>query len=171
MEITSTRASDAVRAQLLPHLDIHRDPLFRRRALLARARDPEAKAHLTRALLDPRAAVRRAAREKLHGVSSRELYLHVLGAPRPERRDLLGALAGLAEVGRAEDAPIVIRWIEMDDPPLQAEAVRCLGHLDAAAHRDLITARRASPYARVRREADRALGAGSGTAGGVDFTP
>jgi hypothetical protein len=143
----------------LPRLDAHRDPSFRRRAVLARARSQGAEPYLRRALLDPRAIVRHAAREKLRDGHSRDFYRAVLGAAGAPRRDVIGALAGLAEVGRAEDAPLVLGWTSVDDPPLQAEAIRCLGLVDAEGHVDLLDARRASTYGRVRREAERALAA------------
>ena len=70
---------------------------------------------------------------------------------------MLGALSGLAEVGLAEDAPLVLPWTEADHPPTQAEAVRCLSLIVPGAHGAIFEALLASPHGRVRREAQRAL--------------
>jgi hypothetical protein len=158
-ELTSTRCDPAVRDALLPLVLAHRDPALRRRAVLAYARLEGGEARVERALLDPRAEVRGVARAKLRDGRSRALYLRVLEVEGQgaTRREVLGALAGLAEVGRRENAPVALRWVESSDPLLQAEAVRCLAMLAPWEHRALLEEKRRSRYRRVRREAERAL--------------
>jgi hypothetical protein len=164
-EITSARAPDSVRVALLPLLERHRDPSVRRRAVLARAKagGAEDAERLRNALLDPRAMVRRTAREKQPDVRSADVYRVVLADREAGRRDVLGALAGLAEVGRAEDAELAIPWIEASDPRLQAEAVRCIGTLAPEAYRAMLEEKEKSVYSAVRRESSRALSRSPGS--------
>lgn len=161
VELTSSRVDPALRDELLPLLLAHRDASLRRRALLAAARAPGAEPHLERALLDPRALVRLAARDKLRDGRSRALYRRTLAGNDAPRRDVLGALAGLSEVGLAEDAALALRWLEDTHPRLQAEAVRCLSLLAPGDHRAVLEAKLGSPYGRVRREAERAAERGA----------
>jgi len=158
-EITSPRVPDDVRSALLPLLERHRDPSVRRRAVLARAKAGGADdtAALRSALLDRRAMVRRTAREKLADARCADVYRAVFEDGSASRRAVLGALAGLAEVGRPEDAALAIAWLDACDPRLQAEAVRCVGALAPDVHRSLLESKRTSPYSAVRRESSRAL--------------
>ncbi len=157
VQITSTRTTDGVRAALLSRLDAHRDPYVRRRAVIARARESDATSYLQRALFDLRAAVRMTAREKLGGSDSRTIYRRALSERTMTRAHLRGALAGLAEVGLPEDIALVLFAMDDASPRVRAEAIRCIGMLDPAKHRQLFITHAASPSAVVRREARRAL--------------
>jgi HEAT repeat protein len=84
----------------------------------------------------------------------------VLAPPAPSRRELLGALGGLAEVGTPADAAIAAPHMASGDPRIRAEAVRCVGALDPDRYRAEIEQAAASPLRRVRLEAARALGGG-----------
>lgn len=152
IEATSNRVSDDIRVELLPALEMSRDPTIRRRAVLARARLPDAGTYLERALADPHAKVRLIAREKLPGLA-RNACIAALGDPA--RR--LGALGGLAEVGRPEDATLALPFVDDPDAKIRAEAIRCIGALTPEAHRALLEKASTSMSARVRREATRAL--------------
>jgi len=157
IEITSSRVSAAIRDALIDKLEAHGDPWVRRRAVLARARAGDADRHLTRALHDPRAIVRFTARSKMSDPRSREVYRALLERSGLRERDLLGALAGLAEVGLAEDATLAVPWLVDARPRVRAEVARCLGMLAPAAHREALVTMTHDPSGRVRREATRAL--------------
>jgi len=159
VEVTSTRAADAIRRALVPALVRNRDPAVRRRAVLSLARDG-AMEELERALFDPRAAIRLLVREKLRGPGSHALYVAALSRPAPSRRELLGALGGLAEVGTPADAALAAPHLASPDSRVRAEAVRCVGALDPGRYRGDLEEAAASPLRRVRLEAVRALAGG-----------
>lgn len=152
IEAMSSRVDPEVQDALLPALEASRDPIIRRRAVLARARRPDASVHLARAMTDPRSRVRITARDKLPG-HARDACLAALASPA--RR--LGGLGGLAEVGRAGDAPRALPFVDDPDPAVRAEAIRCLGMLAPAAYVEVLERAAGSTSARVRREAARAL--------------
>lgn len=156
--LCSTRLAAPLQARLLPLLEAHRAPEFRRRAVQARARAGDRGA-VRAALLDPSEQVRFAARSRLRSlgmlVDLRQECLAAL-AGHPSASARLGALAGLGEVGVGEqDLPIVRALARSPGSAIRAEATRALAMLGASD--DELRLATLDPCGRVRREARKGL--------------
>jgi hypothetical protein len=143
--------------RLLPLLERDANPRTRWRALRARARRPDALPHLRRALLDPDARVRYLARAGLrargHPVTV-AVYRAALApaAPGPDPGTLVGALAGLSDMGGPGDVPLVLPYLDHARVRVRSEAWRALAVLDAEAFAARLERLRRDPSGKVRRQ-------------------
>jgi hypothetical protein len=144
----------ALQRQLLPLLESDPSPRIRWRALRARTRHPGAEPYLRRSLLDPDARMRYLARVGLRALGqtgSIELYRDTLAGPDAGPDALVGALAGLADVGNRADAARLPALLEHPSARVRGEAWRALAILDPHAFHGRIDRLRADPSGKVRR--------------------
>ncbi|GAA2339925.1 hypothetical protein [Dactylosporangium salmoneum] len=153
--VATARSLDpAVQRRLLPLLESDPNPRIRWKALRARTHHPGGEPHLRRALLDPDARVRYLARTGLRALGhtgSAALYRTTLAGADATRDAIIGALAGLADMGTREDATRLVAFLGHPNVRIRGEAWRALATLDP----DTFAARagqlRADPSGKVRR--------------------
>ncbi|WP_432974234.1 hypothetical protein [Dactylosporangium sp. CA-233914] len=153
--VATARSLDpAVQRRLLPLLESDPNPRIRWKVLRARTHHPDSEPHLRRALLDPDARVRYLARVSLRALGrtgSAALYRTTLIDANATRDAIIGALAGLADMGTRDDATRLVAFLDHPNVRIRGEAWRALATLDP----DTFTARadqlRADPSGKVRR--------------------
>jgi hypothetical protein len=139
--------------QLLPLLENDSNARIRFQALRARARFPDSEPYLRRAVLDPDVQVRYLARRTLWERGqpvSRETYRYALEHPTGVG-DLIGALAGLSDVGTVRDLDRVLPLLAHPRTRVRAEACRTVAILDPDAMAARVEQLRRDPSAKVRR--------------------
>ncbi|MEJ3750483.1 HEAT repeat domain-containing protein [Actinomycetes bacterium KLBMP 9797] len=144
----------ALQRRLLPRLESDPHPRVRWRALRARTRHPGAEPALRRGLLDPDARVRYLARVRLRALGhtdSVELYRSTLADPDADPDALVGALAGLADMGTRADAAQLLAFLDHPTARVRGEAWRALATLDPDAFHGRVDQLRADPSGKVRR--------------------
>lgn len=132
----ATSPNDADKRALVPLLEASRSAWTRLLGLRARAKLDVDDGPLERALLDPHAAVRYAARtllrarhpERAFG-ETRRAALAVLGDPRVSTAAVVGSLGALADVGLAVDVGLLARFVVDPRARVRIEARRTLEHL------------------------------------------
>lgn len=152
---TAAGLDATVQRRLLPLLESDPNPRIRWRALRARARHPDSEASLRHALLDPDARVRYLARASLRALGhtgSAELYRATLADHDAAPAALVGALAGLADMGSRADAARLIAHLGHPHVRVRAEAWRALATLDPDTATARIDQLRADPSSKVRRQ-------------------
>jgi HEAT repeat protein len=156
---TAPRLDADVQRRLLPLLESDPHPHIRWRALRARTRHPGNEPHLRRALLDPDARVRYLARVGLRALGHTdtvELYRATLADRTATAGAILGALAGLADMGTRDDSPRIIRFLDHPNARLRGEAWRALAAVDPDGFNSRTDQLRADPSGKVRRHLPRA---------------
>jgi len=151
---TAPRLDPDLQRRLLPRLESDPNPHIRWRALRARTRQPGSEPHLRRALLDPDARVRYLARVSLRARGLRvtaDLYRATLADPAATPGALLGALAGLADMGTRADSPRIVRFFDHPNARLRGEAWRALAAVDPDEFDGRADQLRADPSGKVRR--------------------
>jgi HEAT repeat protein len=151
---TAPGLDPALQRRLLPLLESDPNPRVRWRALRARTRHPGSEPYLRRRLLDPDARVRYLARVGLRALGhtgSAELYRGTLADPTAGQPALVGALAGLADMGTSADAARLFAFLEHPNARVRGEAWRALAALDPHAFHGRIDQLRADPSGKVRR--------------------
>jgi hypothetical protein len=150
----ATHADPDLQRRLLPLFERDPSPRVRWRALRARARLPHSEPHLRRARLDPDARVRYLARVSLRALGetgSADVYRSTLDDPASGRDDLVGALAGLADMGGSADAARITPYLDHPTARVRGEAWRALAALDPDAFAARAGQLRADPSGKVRR--------------------
>jgi HEAT repeat protein len=109
--------------------------------------------------LDPHPHVRGTARWFLRTIAGfdgaafyRTALASVTGGP-----ELIGAVEGMGEVGTADDAPLVLPFLQHERARVRAAAVHALGSIGSKLHREAVVAALSDPSARVCRAARRVL--------------
>ena len=151
---TAPRLDPDLQRRLLPLLESDPNPHIRWRALRARTRHPGNEPHLRRALLDPDARVRYLARVSMRALGhtdTADLYRATLADRAASPEAILGALAGLADMGTRDDSPRVISFLGHPNARLRGEAWRALTAVDPDAFNRRTDQLRADPSAKVRR--------------------
>jgi HEAT repeat protein len=151
---TAAGFDPAAQRRLLPLLESDPNPGIRWRALRARTRHPGAQPHLCRGLLDPDARVRYLARVGLRALGhtgSAELYRDTLANADAGPDALVGALAGLADMGTRADAARLSAFLDHPSARVRGEAWRALATLDPDAFHGRADQLRADPSGKVRR--------------------
>lgn len=151
---TAPGLDPTVQRRLLPLLESDPNPRVRWRALRARTRRPGSEPYLRRRLLDPDARVRYLARVGLRALGhtgSVELYRGTLANPEVDPQALVGALAGLADMGASTDAARLVAFLDHPSARVRGEAWRALATLDPHAFRSRVDQLRADPSSKVRR--------------------
>ncbi len=144
----------ALQRRLLPLLESDPNPRVRWRALRARTRHPGSEPYLRRSLLDPDARVRYLARVGLRAlghIGSAEFYRVTLADPGVGPDALVGALAGLADMGTGADAARLFAFLDHANARVRGEAWRALATLDPHAFHSRVGQLRADPSGKVRR--------------------
>jgi len=145
----------ALQRRLLPLLERDTNARIRWRALRARARHLDSEPYLRRALLDPDARVRYLARAGLRArghTGSVDVYRATLANVDTGPDTLVGALAGLADMGTPADTTRLLTFLEHPNTRVRGEAWRALANIDPPAFRDRIDRLRADPSSKVRRQ-------------------
>lgn len=130
---TASTQDPDVQRRLLPVIERDSNPRLRWQALRARTRRPDSAPHLRRARLDPDARVRYLARVSLKALGeagSADVYRAALADPAANRDTLIGALAGLADMGGSADAARVVPFLQHPTARVRREALRALTVLD-----------------------------------------
>jgi HEAT repeat protein len=144
-----------VQRRLLPLLESDPNPRIRWRALRARTRHPDSEPSLRHALLDPDARVRYLARASLrtlgHAGSADKMYRAALADHDAGPATLVGALAGLADMGTRADAARLVTYLDHPHVRVRGEAWRALATLDPDTFNARIDQLRADPSSKVRR--------------------
>jgi hypothetical protein len=151
---TAPRLDLDAQRRLLPLLESDPNPHIRWRALRARTRHAGNEPHLRRALLDPDARVRYLARVGMRALGhpvTAELYRATLADRAATGDAILGALAGLADMGTRDDAPRIIWFLDHPNARLRGEAWRALAAVDPDAFNSRADQLRADPSGKVRR--------------------
>jgi hypothetical protein len=160
--VTTIAAESAVQAlegdelqALLLRLRSHRIGRLRQMALWSAITRFQGMAEglLREALFDRQGGVRDIAQRELasRGVDVPGMYREALP------REPMPALLGLSEVGTKADAGLALPFLDADAISLRRAAVRAIGNLDAAGHRDALLAGITDPSPSVSREALRSL--------------
>lgn len=150
----TAHADPDLQRRLLPLFERDPNPRVRWQALRARTRLPHSEPHLRRARLDPDARVRYLARVSLRALGetgSADVYRSTLADPAAGRDDLVGALAGLADMGGSADAARVAPYLDHPTARVRGEAWRALAALDPDAFAARAGRLRADPSGKVRR--------------------
>lgn len=137
----------AAQRKILPLLESDANPRVRWQALRARIRLAGGGPHVRRARLDPDARVRYLARASLAEKDSADMYRATLDSGG----ELVGALAGLADMGNAGDVPRVVRFLDHPAARVRGEAWRALAVLDREGFDARTAQRQADPSGKVRR--------------------
>jgi HEAT repeat protein len=151
---TAAGLDATVQRRLLPLLETDPNPRIRWRALRARTRHPDSEPSLRRALLDPDARVRYLARASLRTLGhtgSAELYRATLTDPDTSPATLVGALAGLADMGTRADAARLFAYLNHPHVRVRGESWRALATLNPDTFNARIDQLRADPSSKVRR--------------------
>jgi HEAT repeat protein len=151
---TAPRLDPDLQGRLLPLLESDPNPHIPWRALRARVRHPGSEPHLRRALLDPDARVRYLARVGMRALGrtvTADLYRATLADRAATPDTILGALAGLADMGTRDDSPRIIRFLDHPNARLRGEAWRALAGVDPDDFNSRIDQLRADPSGKVRR--------------------
>ncbi|WP_052852855.1 hypothetical protein [Streptomyces avicenniae] len=164
---TSSRLTAAQQNDLLPCLEDSSNPRIRRRALRARARQPQGEPYLRRAMLDRDARVRYEARAALyargHTGLAPQVYRDALAPGDVPEGIVIAALGGLADLGGACDVPRVLDFLGHRKARVRAEAWRTLSLLDPREVDRRVAQLAADPSSRVRRHlGNRAAPGGEG---------
>lgn len=165
--VLSARVDASDRVHLLPRLERDANPRIRLRGVRARAREGDDPAALQAASLDVDATIRYVARAALlrMGVGgSRERYLAAIQAPSATDRVRIGALAGLSDVGREEDLPIVLHHLAHGTSRVRAEACRTAALLAPAQLQTIVAPLARDPNRKVAHQARVALAKAVGRA-------
>ncbi|GAB3844157.1 hypothetical protein ACFPIJ_51615 [Dactylosporangium cerinum] len=153
--VATARSLDpAVQRRLLPLLEPDPNPRIRWKALRARTHHPDGEPHLRRALLDPDARVRYLARAGLRALGhtdSAALYRTTLTHADATRDTIIGALAGLADMGTRDDAARLVAFLDHPNVRIRSEAWRALATLDPQTFTARAGQLRADPSGKVRR--------------------
>jgi HEAT repeat protein len=153
--LATAPALDAtVQRRLLPLLESDPNPRIRWKVLRARTRHPGHEPSLRHALLDPDARVRYLARASLAALGhtgSGELYRATLADDTAGPAALVGALAGLADLGTRADAARLFAYLDHPRVRVRGEAWRALATLDPDAFAARADRLRADPSSKVRR--------------------
>ena len=151
---TAPGLDPAVQRRLLPLLESDPHPRIRWRALRARTRHAGSEPYLRRALLDRDARVRYLARASLRALGhtgTGELYRATLTDRAAGHDALVGALAGLADMGTRGDAARLVVFLDHPHVRVRGEAWRALAILDPDAFTARLDQLRADPSGKVRR--------------------
>jgi HEAT repeat protein len=151
---TAPGLDPALQRRLLPLLASDPNPRIRWRVLRAYSRHPDSEPHLRRALLDPDARVRYLARASLRTLGhtgTAELYRTTLADSGGTRDAIIGALAGLGDMGTPADAARVIEFLNDPRVRVRAEAWRALASLDPDAFAARVDQLRTDPSGKIRR--------------------
>jgi HEAT repeat protein len=152
--VTAAGLDADVQRRLIPLLESDANARIRWRGLRARIRHPGSEPYLRRALLDPDARVRYLARTGLRALGhtgSVEVYRATLTDPHTGPDTLVGALAGLADMGSPADTTRLVGFLDHPNTRVRGEAWRALANLDPPAFHDRIDQLRADPSSKVRR--------------------
>ncbi|MEP7336710.1 MAG: hypothetical protein ABI977_03015 [Acidobacteriota bacterium] len=150
-------------SELAPFLEkmlCDRSMPVRREALrmLADKFSNQARETLEMALLDSHASMRWEAAYWLRKGASLDLGdFYRTALSNADNRHLLGAVGGLGENGRKEDAALVLPYVSHDQSKVRRQALRALSHLAAVDYLDVFLAKLTDPSPPVSREAGRTV--------------
>jgi hypothetical protein len=149
---TATSLDADVQRRLLRRLERDPHPRIRWRAVRAWSRHPDSAPHLRQALLDSDARVRYLARVALRRQGfAAGLYRATVADERAGSDALVGALAGLGDVGGGDDAALLLPFLSHRNARVRGEAWRSLAALDPAAFAARVDQLRADSSGKVRR--------------------
>ncbi len=152
-----------VRARNDAWMPIRREALH----LYSQKYQEEAEVEFHTALLDPNVAIREEAQYFFRRRATLELRSYYLGIlESSEGAKLSAAIAGLGEVGEANDSTLLERFISATSTKVRVAAVRAIARLDPTSYIGQFLGALDDPSAKVTREALLALGKKPNSIGG-----